>query len=66
MDAMVELELYDELKQVFHVEKKYQEEGVWYNFIRGVYNPNANYSQDSLLIYLTEGEDCSPIIILLK
>ena len=33
MDAMVELELYDELKQVFHVEKKYQEEGVWYNFI---------------------------------
>ena len=60
MDAMVELEIYDELKQLFHLEKKYQDEGVWYNFLRGVYNPNANYSQDSLLIHLTEGRRLFP------
>ncbi len=60
MEALLELEYYDELKEVFHNEKTYAREGVWYNFIKGVYNPNSNYEKDSLLIYLKEARRLFP------
>ena len=66
MSSMVDLNLFDELIDTFHKEKKIQSEGVWYNFIRGVYNPASNYPIDSLRIYLKEGRRLFPDNRLIK
>ena len=66
MESMVNLNLYEELVETFHKEKQIQSEGVWYNFIRGVYDPDSNYPKDSLAIYLTEARRLFPDNKLIK
>lgn len=60
MESLVDLKKYDELKGVFHKNKNNKEEGVWYNFIKGVYNPESDYNKDSLLFYLTDARRLFP------
>ena len=60
MNSLVELQYEDEMNEVFYRNKNYEEEGLWHNYIRGIYNPAFNTNKDTLLFYLKKARKLFP------